>query len=188
MRLRLAHRLLGALIALGVATPLASGDDVVSGPPAGVRGASLDAVHLLEELVARSSTGRDLLEQLSRSDLVIFVRHAWFPIEMLRGRIGFLASRSRGRLFAIEISSRQTRTEQLVALGHELQHAVEIAGAASVHDARTLAAFYTGIGELSGQPGSATCETAAAIATARRVRQELLAPSVSADPALRRHH
>jgi len=68
-----------------------------------------------------------------------------------------------------------------------LQHAVEIAGAASVDDARTLAAFYTSIGPASGTVGSETYETATAVAIGRRVRQELMAPPVPVDPAVLRN-
>jgi hypothetical protein len=184
MRLQLARLLFAALAVVAVTATLADAQPIAPGAIPGVRGASRDAVHLLEELVARSGTARDLVEQLGRSDLVIFIRYEWFQALTLRGRIGFLTSNARTRLVAIEVSSRQTRLAQLSSLGHELQHAAEIAGAASVHDARTLAALYTSIGEPSGYPGAETYETAAAIAVGDRVRQELVAPAHRADPAV----
>jgi hypothetical protein len=127
------------------------------------------------------------VQQLGRSDLIVFIRYEWFPTNTLRGRIGVLASSGHRRLFAIEIDAHQTRIERLTTLGHELQHAVEIAGAASVDDARTLAAFYTSIGLPSGTVGSETYETAAAVAIGRRVRQELMAPPLPVDPAVLRN-
>jgi hypothetical protein len=170
---------------VAIAGPAHAQDDAAV-EPMRLRGATLDAVHLLRELVARSPTGRDLVDRLERSDLVVYVRYEWFQTLTLRGRIGAIASSGHGRLFGIEINSNQTRTEQLAALGHELQHAVEIADAASVQDARSLAAFYRTIGEPSGYPGAETFETAAAKTIGSRVRQELVAPA-AADANVLRH-
>lgn len=100
----------------------------------------------------------------------------------LSGRIGLLAAADHRRLLAIEIAPRHGRTDQLVALGHELQHAVEIAGAPSVWDARSMAAFYTAIGTLIGDAaGLATYETVAAAETGSRVRSDLANFTTSAD-------
>jgi hypothetical protein len=173
----LARGFILTLMAIAAVASPADADEVVANAPAHVRGASPDSVQLLTELIARSATGRELVAQLERSDLVVYIRYQWFETLMLRGRIGALASARPGRLFAIEINSHQTRTEQLAALGHELRHAVEIAGAASVQDARSLAALYRAIGEPSGYAGAETFETAAAAATGKQVRQELVAPT-----------
>jgi hypothetical protein len=143
-----------------------------------VRGASLDAALLLDEARARSGTVRELVDRLEHSDLIIYIRYEWFTAASLRGRIGFLASGRQQRLFAIEIDCRHSRPEQIAALGHELRHAVEIADAPSVLNARSLAAFYASIGELTGYTaGGQTYETAAAAETGRRVRSELAAPA-----------
>ena len=188
MRPRLTRALLPALGAIAMTAAFAGADEAEIGGVPRVRGASTEAVQLLQELVSRSTTGRDLVTRLERSDLLVFVRYEWFQSHTLRGRIGFLAASRRARVFAIEISSHLTRNEQLASLAHELQHAVEIAGAASVHDTRSLAAFYTSIGEPTGSPGAETFETAAAAATGRRVRQELLSPTAAADdPGVQRH-
>jgi hypothetical protein len=182
---RLARVLSLALWAVAATATPVGADDPGPAAPSRLRGTSLDDNHLLDELVARSATGRHLVAELGRSDLVVFVRHEWFQTQILRGRIGVVASREHVRLFAIEINSHQTRTEQLAALGHELQHALEIANAPFVHDARSLAALYTSIGEPSGYPGAERYETAAAVAAGYRVRQELVAPAMPGSNALR---
>ena len=183
MPLRFARALLVTAGAITVTATLASAQDADRAAPR-VRGTTADAALLLDELVARSPTVRELVDRLDHSDLVVYIRYEWFLSATLRGRIGFLASDKHRRLFAIEIACRYTRTDQLVALGHELQHAVEIADAPSVWDVRSLAAFYTSIGESTAYAGrSETFETAAAAETGRRVRSELATMATPADIA-----
>ena len=159
-----------------------SGQDTGRPYPSHVRGTTADSALLLQELVARSATGRDLIDHLEQSDLLIYVRFEFFTTTTLRGRIGLIAANGPRRVLAIEIDSRHTRTDQLVALGHELRHAVEIAGAPSVSDPASLAALYTAIGEQTGfSSGYETYETIAAADAGRRVRVEL--SSATADAA-----
>jgi hypothetical protein len=185
MPLRVARALLVAAATIALTATLASAQDADRAAPPHVRGATVDAAELLDELIVRSPTVRDLLERLDHSDVVVYVRFQWFSSATLRGRIGFLTEHTHRRLLAIEIGCRYTRTDQLVALGHELRHAVEIAEAPTVWDARSLAAYYLSIGDRTGSAGSAeTFETAAAAATGRLVRSELAtiaAPAVIAD-------
>lgn len=181
---RFARALLATAGAVVFTATLASAQDADRGPQPRVRGTTPDVALLLNELVARSPTARDLVDRIDRSDIVVYVRYEWFTSTTLRGRIGFLASDKRRRFLAIEIACRYTRTDQLVALGHELQHAVEIAEAPSVWDARSLAEHYTVIGEPTGYAGrSETYETAAAAETGHRVRSELGTMAQPADVA-----
>ena len=181
---RLARTLLAVVSAIAVTATISSAQE--AGPAAlpHVRAATADAAELLDELIARSPTARDLIEQLDQSDLLIYVRYQLFSTTTMTGRIGFLESSRPRRLAVIEVAYRNTRTDQLAALGHELQHAVEIAGAPLVRDAPSLAAFYAAIGDSTGHAGrSETFETAAAAATGRRIRNELVlaGPVVAAD-------
>ena len=163
------------------ATPVRA-DEIDRPTPPHVRGATLDAALLLDEARARSATVRELLDRLEHSDLLIYVRYEWFSSASLRGRIGFVATGHEQRLFAIEIDCRRARPDQIAALGHELRHAVEIADAPSVWDARSLAALYASIGELTGYNSFGdTYETAAAAETGRRVRSEVANPAMAAD-------
>jgi hypothetical protein len=172
----------GAGMALMVAGALTSAAPVNAQPierPATqhVRGTTVEAALLIDESLARSATVRDLVDRLEHSDLLVYVRYEWFTSSSLRGRIGFLAAGRGQRLFAIEIDCRHNRPDQIAALGHELQHAVEIADVPSVRDARAMAALYAAIGELTGYSSNGdTYETAAAAETGRRVRGELTAP------------
>jgi hypothetical protein len=188
MRLRPVRALLLATGALAIAATLASGQtaDANAGPH--VRGAHVDEALLLDELLARSQTARDLMERLDRSDLLIYISFRWFSTQTLQGRIGFLAPDRHPRLLAIEIDCRRNRIDQLVSLAHELRHAVEIAGAPSVWDARSLAALYTSIGSMTGYgAGAETFETIEAAETGHRVRAELNSPAQAADANNIRH-
>jgi len=183
VRLRPAHVLLVLTAAIVLTTAAtATAQDGNCGVCPRVRGSTADTAQLLKELVERSATARDLVERIDRSDVVVYIRHEWFTSSTLRGRIGFLApSTVSQRMLIIELASRYTHLDQLAALGHELQHAYEIASDVTVRDSRSLSEYYHRIGEASGYMGGAeTFETAAAAATGRRVRTELLNP-VTAD-------
>jgi hypothetical protein len=172
----------GAIV-VSVSLTGARGDD----PPAPrVRGTNLDAAQLLEELVARSPTARELVDRLNQSDMLIYVRYRAFSTMTLRGHIGLLSFADHRRLFAIEIDPRHTLTDRLVALAHELRHAVEIADASSVWDAQSMAALYEAIGDLTSDAGGqATYETMAATDTGRQVRSELTTSAAANDAAIR---
>ena len=64
--------------------------------------------------------------------------------------------------------------DRLIAqIGHELQHAVEIAGNSDVNDASTLSVLYERIGERRGSPSDIRYETEAAIQAGQRVLREI---------------
>jgi hypothetical protein len=154
-------------------------------PAAHVRGTDSATALLVHDLIERSPTGRLLIEQLDRSDLIVYVRYRWFTSTTLRGRIGFLAKGGK-RLVAIELATRHAYLDQLAALGHELQHAVEIAAEPTVSDPVSLAELYNRIGQPMGQTAGSyeTYETNAAAEAGRRVRRELFqtpAQAVNAD-------
>jgi hypothetical protein len=174
-----------ATCAWALAGTLANGQEAV-GTAAHVRGTHVEEALLLDELVARSLIARDLMDRLDRSDLTIYINYKWFSSPTLHGRIGFPGAASHVRLLVIELDCRQNRTDQLAALAHELQHAVEIADAPLVSDARSLAALYTSIGSMTGySAGAETFETDAAAETGRRVRSELANPSAAVDAGVR---
>jgi hypothetical protein len=181
------RRLLCSVVAFAAATTCAAAaraQDADDTARPHVRGATEETAALLRELVVRSPTARELVDRIEQSDVTVYVRCEWFASSTLRGRVGFLTSAAAPRLLVIELGSRYTRIEQLSALGHELQHALEISRAPEVHDARSLAALYRRIGEAVGRlGGSESFETAAAVATGRSVRTELIIGAAADVPA-----
>jgi hypothetical protein len=79
------------------------------------------------------------------------------------------------RYLVIELACDRSELVQMATLGHELHHALEIAGEASIVDPGTLARYYARIGVPSRPMGpTQTFETQAAADIGARVRHELL--------------
>jgi hypothetical protein len=143
-------------------------------PPPHVR-PSPDLQALVDEASLRSPAIRALRAQLETLDVTVYIRTRVFLQLDLDGRVALLATHGRHRYLVIELSCARSTLTQMAALGHELFHAVEIAGQPSIVDARSLAAFYERIGvETSDSIGRRTFETDAAANAGRRARQELL--------------
>jgi|SRR5689334_12192068 len=163
-------------ILLTLSTPIAVAHAQDAATASHVRGTDEASTMLIRDLAARSATGRDLVDQLDRSDLVVYVRRRLFATAMLTGRIGFVRGDCRRRYVAVEIAAPRNYVEELASLGHELQHAVEIAGEPDVCDASALAELYTRIGDPVERWGGMadSFETRTAFETGIRVRRELL--------------
>ena len=133
-RLRRLTRVLAALLSLWSASAslrAAGGNDLPLVPH--VRGTNEDLAGLIEEGQRRSPLFRALVQQLEHSDVVVYVERGQLR-DNLCGRLQFIGGNQPWRYVKVEIDSRHTLLEQMAALGHELQHAVEIAespGAAS---------------------------------------------------------
>jgi hypothetical protein len=149
--------------------------DIPAGAAPHVRPETRDARQLLDQLTTRSITARSLVDRLDDSDVVVYVRHRVFTVSTLDGRIGFLQSTQPSRYLIVELACGRPQLDQLVTLGHELQHAVEIADADAVVDPRSLAAYYSRIGERTWSIREAqTFETSAARDISVKIRHELL--------------
>jgi hypothetical protein len=101
--------------------------------PFRTRGADEKARLVLEEGQARSETIRRLVARLEQSDLIVIVQlcHVMPPA---LGDTRILASDAESRYLRVRIAAAAGRIDRLVVLGHELQHAVEIASAPDVRD------------------------------------------------------
>lgn len=143
-------------------------------PPRGrVVALSEAAASLLTLAAERSPLIISQLWELERSGMVIYVTNlkagqAPGP----KSYLSFLAAEASLRYVLIRIEHWQiSPNERLALLGHELEHALEVARASEVRDALGMAALFRRIGhEVS--PNS--FETAAARETGHRVRAELL--------------
>jgi len=147
----------------------------VSAPPH-LRPLTADARAVATELLDRSTTARKMAERLEQSDIVVYIRYRSFHTARLEGRIGLLASarHDQRRFLVLELATGRSLLQQLVALAHELRHAVEIADAPAIIDAGTLSAHYAIIGtRATGDSEQASFETRAACDAAAQVRREL---------------
>src|ERR1700719_2272548 len=101
-----------------------------------------------------SDTFRGLVDRLNRSDLIVWVDYEFLPPVGLAARLLFMTSAGGRRYLYLGIDGRLNSTQQLAFPGHELQHAVEIAGAAEVVDPLSLEHLYRRIGveRVAGGP------------------------------------
>jgi hypothetical protein len=169
-------KVLAAASLLFVASPARAEDP--GKPPPHVRPETAETRELVALAVARSPTVREMIDRLERSDVVVYIRHRSFPDSLLQGHIGVQSTVAGRRYLIIEIACGRIWTEQIATLGHELHHALEIAGSPAIVDSKSLAAFYERFGtRTSGLNSGATFETAGARATGLQVRREAFTSS-----------
>jgi len=136
-----------------------------------VRGASPAVNTLIARGAARSATFKRLLDELNKTDVVVYLEtNVALPVG-LEGRLTFLTAAGGVRYLHAQVTT-GLRFEELIAVaGHELQHALEVAQHPRVRDGRSMRALYERIGVKTGVPHR--YDTAEAQSTGRRVRAEM---------------
>lgn len=146
------------------------------------RGLSPTAQALLVEGSRRSSTINALLAELEQSDLIVDVS------DVMPGAgsgptsyLSFTHYDGASRYVLIRIDRlRLSSHERIIWLGHELQHALEVAAAPEVRDSAGLAQLLRRIGWESVQNRFETLE---ASMTGNRVRSEIYGRRLEPSPA-----
>ncbi len=113
----------------------------------------------------------DLLSALEQSDLVVIVQVTLMD-DALRGDVRLLAATDSCRYLLLRVHNAISPTAQMESLGHELQHALEVAGASDVRDQAGLVRLLERIGVKTGR---GTFETDAAVRVSRRIHNEITA-------------
>ena len=117
---------------------------------------------------------KSMLERLERSDVFVYVSHhiGASPLDP-PAYLRFVARAGGRRYLRVEINCWQTtEADRITWLGHELQHALEVASAAEVQDPAGMERFYQRIGY---EVGKRQFETRAAKAVGNLVRDQLVA-------------
>jgi hypothetical protein len=127
---------------------------------------------LLQLGARRSATFAQLRDRLASSDLIVYVQAVQDLPFRLNGRLAFINSTPTKRYLRIDVRATLGQHDLLATIAHELQHAVEIAGATDVRDVDSMIGFYRRIG-LSRRAVTGF-ETDAARSTEFRVKSELL--------------
>jgi predicted O-methyltransferase YrrM len=153
-------------LALFTLSAALSGDPVTTKPH--VRAATADVRELIADSAARSTTVRDLLARLGCSDVIVYIEMTASP-QVPRGRTKLVTAVPGVRFLRIGINRSMAGTDLTAILGHELQHAVEIAERDEVRDDEGVRRLYGVIGRPGG-PDS--FETDAALDVERLVRLE----------------
>jgi hypothetical protein len=132
---------------------------------------------MVEDAARQSPTLQSLVDTLEGSDVIVYVRCVFFKDSTITGRLAFLGAVAGLRYVIVEVRFHEQPSSQVATLAHEMQHAVEVAQAPSIHDSETMAQHYRSIGTAVGRH-PLIFETMAARAVAERVHRELSATSV----------
>ncbi len=137
-----------------------------------VRALDRDARWLLETAVACSPTIARSIVALQQTDLIVGVETRRLPRKIL-GELRFVSATPGARYLRIAIKTPNAARKLMSVLGHELQHALEVAAAPEVQDAGAARSLYRRIGYE--EKWGASFETAAALEAGRRVAAEVAA-------------
>ena len=131
---------------------------------------------MIRDGVCMSPTLRALADRLDTSDLTVHVSVKPFADRRLVGGLRFLAATPTDRVLLIEIGFGLDRYARIAMLGHELQHAVEVAETSQIRDKEGFQRFYA----LHGVRGAIECgyETEAARQAETAIRKELARTSL----------
>ena len=139
--------IIGAFLAGGV-QPL-SGESL-SNPHAHVRAMQKEGARLLAEGMAHSPSFRRLVDRLEQSDVIVYIDVRPDMRPDVGGSLRFLAESATDRFLRIQLNRSVAKLWQVALLGHELQHAVEVAEASGIHSAEGLRMLYRQIGLRTG--------------------------------------
>ena len=158
------------LLTLSAAHPATAG--AATTPSTHTRPLTPSAAALLADATTRSSIVRTLLQDLERTDVVVYLSDSmvgWAGEP--RAYLSFMSSTASTRYLVVRIDRwRLAPFERIAWLGHELQHAMEVAAAPDVKNASGLTHLYRRIG---WEDTKGRFESDAARAIGHRVRNQL---------------
>lgn len=165
-----ASLLLSAILFAPAAVAPLSESAVLEAPTRHIRTTDSSIKALLKRGFRRSPTFSALVARLQQSDVYVYVEEVPRLPNAMEGRLMMLPVAHGHRYVRIQIALRGATEDSVAVLGHELQHAVEVADASEVHDEGDLAKLYQRIGIRGGKD---VYDTAAAQQMGRTVRREL---------------
>jgi hypothetical protein len=128
---------------------------------------------ILNGAMKRSPTVVRLVSELQQLDVIVYIELGLEPMATV-GMTSILTTAGATRMLRVVVSARLDPRRRMEVLGHELQHALEIASANGVTNDATLHALYRRI----GYPISNTSyETDGARVVESQVRRELTRPA-----------
>lgn len=161
------------LLAPRISTPALNPDTeaaVLDAPTRHIRTMDAAIRKLLKKGVRHSPSFAALVTRLQDSDVYVYVEAVDRLPGALEGRLMMLPMAHGHRYVRIQIALRAPLEDAVAVLGHELQHAVEVAGAEEVIDQTSMAKLYERIGSRGGEH---VYDTVAAQEMGRTVRREL---------------
>jgi hypothetical protein len=159
------------LLSLTFALAPLSATAALESPQRHVRTTDRSARQLLKRGFTRSVTFARLLARLEQSDVIVYVEEVPRLPGGLEGRMMMLPRAHAVRYVRIQITMRGSPDDSIALLGHELQHAIEIAEAPEVADQADMVKLYQRIGVRGGEH---VYETIGAQKMGRAIRKELV--------------
>lgn len=135
----------------------------------------------LQQGVCRSATFRELVANLTRSDVIVYVQPRFLSSQSLAGGLQFVSVTPTARILRIVINLKVLGTDRsgaIATLGHELRHALEVSNAPEIRSVETFNEYYR-----RHQVDADRYDTAAARHTERYIRAELFRSSEASCPA-----
>ena len=136
-----------------------------------IRGATPQVTKVIRGGVERSRTFATLVNDIHRTDVIVYVEATLSLPTDVAGRILFAGTAGAQRYLRVQVRATLLRDQMIAVIAHELRHALEVAGEASVIDEKALAEFYKRIGDSTHAAGG--YDTEAARVSQRIVRNEL---------------
>ena len=158
----------GSLHARAIDPPLPPAMKTVAGPH--VRGTSPHMSRLLEQAIKQSPTFAALVTALDKTDVIVHVEEVTHMTPGVDGRLTFVVATGDVRYLRAQVLKRGV-IDMMSVVGHELQHALEVALASDVRCQASFAGLYNRIGDQPARPDR--YDTAAAREAGQRVRREL---------------
>jgi len=163
--------MLSAVLMLAMAaTKTVAPSAALESPTRHIRSAFPYVNSLLRDGFYKSPTFARLVTRLERSDLIVYVEMLPQMPAGVEGRLVMLPRAHDTRYVRIQLGMQGSVSDAIALLGHELQHATELADAPGVTDMDGFVALYERIGQKSGWH---QYETAAAQDAARQVKSEI---------------
>jgi len=131
------------------------------------------AAAILQRALARSPSVQELVRRLELSNVIVHIEASWYLFSGVSGTTQFVATRGGYRFVRITIAAGMAHNSRTAILGHELQHALEIADSTAVTAGEVRKLFEAEGYRVIG--GHDFFETAAAIQVEKVVRLELRA-------------
>lgn len=144
----------------------------VSSETGGIVSTTPSVISLIAEGMARSPTFAFVASQLLTSNVLATVEPNLQMKTGLRGYMVFVTRTPMRRYVRIYFDPRLQHCEQIAIVGHELQHALEVATHPEVIDEESMRVMYIAI----GRGRDSHWDSDAAILAGRIIRRELAAP------------
>ena len=150
---------LALVVAAGMVAVVGADAHEVANPKARVRALQPSVETLIKTGIERSPSFRRLVHRLEQSDVIVYIDARYDLRAGVGASMRFLATSASDRFVRIQLDARHNRHALVALLGHELQHAVEVADNAAIRSADDLRVFYRDTGLRTG-PDSFDSEAA----------------------------